>query len=124
MAYRPKWQIALEQIDRAVQQKVALDWLTFDEEYGKAPGFVTGLDDRQLRLVGEGPKILSCLGAAGSRSRPAATAKARPAVEVVQHGPAFLKQRCVKVKLTQQTGGQQVREGKAAQGGQGADGPA
>src|SRR5262249_62305069 len=116
MAYRPKWQIALEQIDRAVQQKVALDWLTFDEEYGKAPGFVTGLDDRQLRFVGEVPKILSCLVAAGSRSRPAATAKARPAVEVGQHGPAFLKQRCVKVKLTRQTGEQQVREGTEGPG--------
>jgi SRSO17 transposase len=115
LAYRPKWQIALEQIDRAVQQKVALDWLTFDEEYGKAPGFVTGLDDRQLRFVGEVPKILSCLAVAGPRSRPAATVKARPAVEVVQHSPAFLKQRCVRVKLTQQTGRQQVWEVKAAQ---------
>src|SRR3954471_19795282 len=61
MVYRPKWQIALEAVDRAVQQKVALDWLTFDEEYGKAPEFVTGLDKRQLRFVGEVPKILSCL---------------------------------------------------------------
>jgi SRSO17 transposase len=115
VAYRPKWQIALEEIDRAVQQKVALDWLTFDEGYGKAPEFVTGLDGRQLRFVGEVPKILSCLAAAGSPSRPAATVKGRPAVAVVQQSPAFLKQRCVKVKLAQQTGGQQVWEVKAAQ---------
>src|SRR5262249_19754086 len=122
MAYRPKWQIALEQIDRAVQQKVALDWLTFDGEYGKARGFVAARAARQLGPVGEVPKTRSGLVAAGSRPRPAATAKARPAVEVVQHGPAFLKQRCVKVKLTQQTGGQQVWEVKAAQVWQGQDG--
>jgi SRSO17 transposase len=115
LVYRPKWKIALEEIDRAVRQKVALDWLTFDEGYGKAPEFVTGLDDRQLRFVGEVPKILSCLAATGSPTRPAATVKGRPAVEVVQQSPAFLKQRCVKVKLSQQTGGQQVWEVKAAQ---------
>jgi SRSO17 transposase len=115
MAYRPKWRIALEEIDRAVPQKVSLDWLTFDEEYGKAPEFVTGLDERNLRFVGEVPKILSCLAAAGSPSRPPATVKGRPAVEVVRQSPAFLKQRWGQVKLVQQTGGQQVWEVKAAQ---------
>jgi SRSO17 transposase len=120
--YRPKWQIALEEVDRAVAQKVLFDWLTFDEGYGKAPEFVTGLDDRQLRFVGEVPKILSCLAAAGSPSRPAATVKARPAAELVQQSPAFLKQRRVSVKLTQQTGGQQVWEVKAAQVWQRQDG--
>jgi SRSO17 transposase len=114
MVYRPKWKIALEQIDRAVQQQVSLDWLTFDEEYGKAPEFVTGLDDRNLRFVGEVPKILSCLAAKGSAPRPAATVKGRPAVEVVQQSPAFLKQRVARVKLARQTGGQQVWEVKAA----------
>jgi SRSO17 transposase len=115
MAYRPKWQIALEEIDRAVQQKVRFDWLTFDEGYGKAPEFVTALDGRQLRFVGEVPRILSCLAATGSPSRPAATVKGRPAVEVVRQSPAFLRQRRVRVQLAQQTGGQQVWEVKAAQ---------
>lgn len=122
MVYRPKWQIALEEIDRAVAQKVVFDWLTFDEGYGKAPEFVTGLDRRQLLFVGEVPKILSCLAVAGSRSGPAATVKGRPAAAVVQQSPAFLKQRCVQVKLTQQTGGQQVWEVKAAQVWQRQDG--
>jgi SRSO17 transposase len=115
MVYRPKWKIALEEIDRALAQKVPLDWLTFDEEYGKAPEFVTGLDDRQLRFVGEVPKILSCLAAARSATRPGAAVKGRQAVEVVRHSPAFQKQCCVQVKLPQQTGGQQVWEVKAAQ---------
>jgi SRSO17 transposase len=115
LVYRPKWEMALEQVDRAVQQGVALDWLTFDEGYGKAPQFVTGLDDRHVRFVGEVPKILSCLAACGSAPRPAATVTGRPALEVVQQSPAFLKQRRVKVKLAQQTGGQQVWEVKAAQ---------
>jgi SRSO17 transposase len=115
MVHRPKWKIALEEIDRAVEQKVAFDWLTFDEEYGKAPEFVTALDERKLSFVGEVPKILSCLAASGSPSRPAAAVKGRPAADVVRTAPAFLKQRGQRVKLSQQTGGQQVWEVKAAQ---------
>jgi SRSO17 transposase len=59
--HRPKWSIALEQIDRASGNGVALDWLAFDEEYGKSPGFIKGLDQRGLRFVGEVPRTLSCL---------------------------------------------------------------
>jgi SRSO17 transposase len=115
MVYRPKWQIALEEVDRAVANGVPLDWLTFDEEYGKAPEFVCGLDGRELAFVGEVPKILSCLAAAGAPARPAAEVKGRPAEEVVRHSPAFLGQPWRKVRLPQQTGGQQVWEVKAAQ---------
>jgi SRSO17 transposase len=115
MAHRPKWQIALEEVDRALANGVQLDWLTFDEEYGKAPEFVVGLDRRPLPFVGEVPKSLSCLAASGSPSRPAAAVKGRPAEEVVRNSPAFLKQPWRKVKLSQQTGGQQVWEVKAAQ---------
>lgn len=113
MVYRPKWQIALEEIDRALVNEVHLDWLTFDEEYGKVPLFVCGLDERGLAFVGEVPKSLSCLAAVGS-SRPAATVPGRAAAEVVRHSPAFLRQAWQKVKLSQQTGGQQVWEVKAS----------
>src|SRR5262249_40902950 len=44
VVYRPKWQIALEQLDRATANGIVLDWLTFDEGYGKAPDFLLGLD--------------------------------------------------------------------------------
>jgi SRSO17 transposase len=114
MIHRPKWQIALEEVDRALANAVHLDWLTFDEEYGKAPEFVCGMDQRSLAFVGEVPKSLSCLAATGSM-QPAAAVKGRAAEEVVRHSPAFLRQRWQKVKLAQQTGGQQVWEVKAAQ---------
>jgi SRSO17 transposase len=114
MVHRPKWQIALEEVDRALTNAVHLDWLTFDEEYGKAPEFVCGLDQRSLAFVGEVPKSLSCLAATGSMP-PEAAVKGRAAEEVVRHSPAFLRQRWQKVKLAQQTGGQQVWEVKATQ---------
>ena len=75
MVYRPKWKIALEQVDRALRHQVRLDWLTFDGEYGKAPEFVCGLDERDLWFVGEVPKSLSCLAVNGSEQRPDAQVK-------------------------------------------------
>jgi SRSO17 transposase len=114
LGHRPKWQIALEEVDRALANAVVLEWLTFDEEYGKAPEFVCGLDPRSLAFVGEVPKSLSCLAATESK-RPEAAVKGRAAAEVVRHSPAFLGQRWQRVKLAQQTGGQQVWEVKAAQ---------
>src|SRR5947209_7478789 len=53
LRHRPKWQIALEELDRAQSNQLQLDWLVFDEEYGKAPEFVCGLDERKQRFVGE-----------------------------------------------------------------------
>jgi SRSO17 transposase len=115
MKHRPKWQIALEEVDRAKANGVLLDWLTFDEGYGMVPEFARGLDDRDVRFVGEAPKSLSCLAANGSGRQPAAGAKGRRADEVVRQSPAFLKQAWVKVKLSRQTVGGQVWEVKAAQ---------
>jgi SRSO17 transposase len=115
MVYRPKWQIALEEVDRARANGVHLDWLTFDEEYGKAPGFVCGLDERELLFVGEVPKSLSCLALNESQQRPQALVKGRRAEEVVRQSPAFLKQSWLRVKLPRQRVGPQVWEVKAAQ---------
>jgi SRSO17 transposase len=115
MAYRPKSRIALEELDRAQANQVPLDWITFDEGYGKAPEFVCGLDERQLRFVGEVPKSLSCLAVNGSGPRPDASVKGQRAEDVVRQGPAFLKQSWVKIKLSRQTVGAQFWEVKAAQ---------
>jgi SRSO17 transposase len=115
MEYRPKSKIALEEIDRAKTNGVYLDWITFDEGYGKAPEFIRGLDDRNLPFVGEVPKSLSCLAVNGSERKPDADVKGRRADDVVRNSPAFLKRRCVKVKLSRQTVGPQTWEVKAAQ---------
>ncbi len=54
--HRPKWQIALAEVDRGRANGVRLDWLTFDEEYGKVPEFVRGLDERELRSSAKCPR--------------------------------------------------------------------
>jgi SRSO17 transposase len=115
LTYRPKWKIALEELDRAKANQVSLDWLTFDEGYGMVPEFVRGLDDRKLRFVGEVPKSLSCRAVNGSGPRPDAQGKGRRAEDVVRQSPAFLKQPWVQVQLSRQTVREQVWEVKAAQ---------
>ena len=59
MVYRPKWEIALEQYDRARQNGVAFEWLTFDEGYGAKTPFLRALDAREQRYVGEVPVNLT-----------------------------------------------------------------
>ena len=53
VVYRPKWQIALGQRDRAVANGIRLDWVTFDENYPMNPEFLFALDDRGQNYVGE-----------------------------------------------------------------------
>ena len=55
VVYRSKWQIALEQLDRARGNGVRLAWLTFDEGYGGKPPFLRELDRRGQNYVGEVP---------------------------------------------------------------------
>jgi SRSO17 transposase len=114
VVYRPKWQIALEQLDRATAQGVDLDWLTFDEEYGKRPGFVAGLDQRQQRFVGEVPRNFSCLAANRSGRRPDEVTKGRAAEEVVRGSSAFQGQSWQVLRLARETLQDQVWRVKAA----------
>jgi len=53
VVYRPKTQIALELYDRARDNGVVFEWLTFDEWYGSKPPFLRALQQRQQKYVGE-----------------------------------------------------------------------
>jgi SRSO17 transposase len=53
LTYRPKWQIALDQVRQALAEGIRFDWLTFDAEYGSVAPFWFGLDALGQRAVGE-----------------------------------------------------------------------
>ena len=59
VVYRPKYVIALEQLDRAIAEGVRFSWITADEWYAQKPAFVRGLEERNLRFVLEIPKNLA-----------------------------------------------------------------
>jgi SRSO17 transposase len=56
VVYRPKWRIALELYDRAVEKGLLFDWLTFDEGYGGKPEFLREVAARRQRYVAEVPR--------------------------------------------------------------------
>jgi len=56
LAFRTKWQIALDLIRQALGHGVRCAWWTFDEGYGEVPAFLQALTDLGQRWVAEVPK--------------------------------------------------------------------
>jgi SRSO17 transposase len=115
LVYRPKSEIALEQIQRAVANGVRFDWLTFDEWYGSKPAFLAQLDRLGLLYVCEVPKNLlcfPCLPKYRSLQRPFAPKRVDNAVI---WGKPFLGKQWRKISLQRKTLPPQVWEIKAAQ---------
>lgn len=55
VVYRPFYKIALEEVRRARDGGIRLDWITADERYGRVIGFLEGLEDLGKRYVLEVP---------------------------------------------------------------------
>lgn len=56
VVYRPKWQIALDLLDRALANGVRFKWLAADEAYGNVLAFRRGVAERGMAYVVEVPK--------------------------------------------------------------------
>jgi SRSO17 transposase len=104
--HRPKWQIALEQFNRAVANGLRFDWVTFDEAYGAAGEFLAGLGKQPY--VGEVPCSWWCFARRKDASHPSR------ADDLVRYSPLFNKQPWREVRLQRQTLGEQVWRYKAA----------
>ncbi len=109
VTHQPKWQLALRQLSRAAANGIALDWLTFDEDYGGRPDFVRGLDQRRLRFVGEVPRSWACFV-----RRPRRGEGGHRADALARHSPAFTGQPWQRSRLERETLGDQEWEAKAA----------
>jgi len=107
--YRPKWRIALEEIDRARGNGLRLDWLTFDEGYGAVPEFLHELDQRHLTFIGEVPKSFACF-----TRPPRGRRGGHRADNLARYSPVFYRQPWQRFRLKRQTLGDQEWEVKAA----------
>ena len=108
VVHRPKWRIALEQLDRVWADGVTLDWLTFDSEYGRSPDFLRELDARTQPFVGDVPRRFSCRAVGKSAVRPEAEVKGQAAEEVVRNASSFRSQAWQVVRLSRRTAEDQL----------------
>lgn len=109
--YRPKYDIALEELDRARANGIVLPWLVADCWYGQKPRFLAGLHRRRQRFVVEIPCNFRC------RSYDPTSAKqVLPTKEVrnlARYSRHMLRQKWTRVYLKDTQKGPQVWEAKA-----------
>jgi SRSO17 transposase len=114
VVYRPRWQIALDQVDEASGNGVRFSWLTFDEEYGRIPNFWFRLDALGQRGIGEVPRDFLCWPIRPHCRSFQGPHAARRVDNVCRHSPLFTQARWRKVEIKETTRGKAIWEVKAA----------
>jgi SRSO17 transposase len=115
VVYRPKWQIAIEQVRRAAGNGVRFDWITFDEDYGGKPQFLYDLDALGLLYVGEVPPQFRCWPTFPRYCSPQAPFVAKRADKAALWGKPFKGQKWRRFELRRQSLPPQAWEVRAAQ---------
>jgi SRSO17 transposase len=116
LVYRPKWRIALEQLNRAAANGLHLDWLTFDESYGSKPAFLADLDTRPgCCYVGEVPRNFRCLTRRPKGRRPKGGWKGKRVDNLVRFSSALNRQPWQGVTLARVTLAEQEWDVRAGQ---------
>jgi SRSO17 transposase len=115
VVYRPKSEIALEQIKRAIASGVHFDWLVFDEWYGSKPAFLFSLETLGLHYVCEVPKNFLCWPTLPKYHSLQAPFAAKRVDNAVIWGKPFRGQKWQNFRLQRQTEGPQSWRVKAGQ---------
>lgn len=111
IVYRPKYQIALEQIRRALANGLRFGWFTADEWYASCPEFLAGLETLQQRYVVEVRRnFRGWFCDPGTHSR----AVYRDIETLCRHSQAMLRQPWQRVYLKDTDKGPMVWEVKCA----------
>jgi SRSO17 transposase len=115
LVHRPKWQIAVEQLQQAIGNGVRLAWATFDEEYGTVPQFWFALDRLGLRAVGEVRPCFNVWVTPPACRSGRAEHASRRVDNLARHSPVFAQQDWQKVRIKTTTRGDVTWNVKAAQ---------
>ena len=113
--HRPKWEIGIEQIERTMAQGLRFDYVGYDEDYGKVPEFVYGLDRLGQKGIGEVPRNFRVwVKRPACKSHRAEHASHR-VDNIISHSPAFYGQPWRKMVIKDTTRGQCIWHVKSAQ---------
>ena len=110
VVYRPKYDIALEQLDRARAVGVSFAWITADEWYTEKPKFLRGLESRKLRFVLEAPRNHRAWLVDPAR-RPDVCSK--PVENLLRYSAGLMRQPWVKYRIKDTDKGPMVWEAKS-----------
>ncbi len=108
IVHRPKWKIAIEQIERSIANGIQFKWITFDEDYGQIPPFWFELDKLNLLAIGEVRTNFRCwtrLPHWKSLNRAHASKRVD---NVCRYSPVFTKQEWQRVRIKGVTRGEVV----------------
>ena len=114
VVYRPRWQIAIDQVAAAIGNGVRFSWLTFDEEYGSIPKFWFELDRLGQRGIGEVRPNFRCWPKRPQYLSPRKEFGAKRVDNVCRRSPALTRKKWHRLKIKDTTRGPVVWEVKAA----------
>jgi SRSO17 transposase len=115
VVYRPKWRIALDQVQHALGNGVRFTWLTFDEYYGSKPEFLSGLEALGQNYVAEVPKNFRCFPVRPQYHSLRKEFSSKKVYNVGRWSPAFIYQEWRDMTLERETVEPQTWSVKAAQ---------
>jgi len=113
VTYRPKWQMALDQVAQAQRNGVRFSWVTFDEEYGHVPMFWFCLDALGQRGIGEVPRNFLCWPTLPHCQSLQKAHAAKRVDNVCRHSPLFASKSWRRVTIKDATHGPVIWEVKA-----------
>jgi SRSO17 transposase len=114
VVFRTKWEIARDQVGDTLAAGVKLNWVVFDEDYGKVPQFWFALDQMGQQAVGEVPaNFFAWVNRPACRSAQAAHGSRR-VDNLARYSPVFREQPWKRCRVKDTTRGVLVWEYKSA----------
>ncbi len=92
LTYRPKWQMAADQVRLAIGDGVRFSYLVFDEDYGSVPGFWRELDALGQVGIGEVRSNFECWATPPACHSLRAEHAPREVQNLFRHSPVFFGQ--------------------------------
>jgi SRSO17 transposase len=110
VVYRPKWRIAIDQVESAIGNGVRFSWITFDEEYGSVPQFWFELDRLGQRGIGEVRSNFPCWPALPYYCSTQRAHASKRVDNVCRYSPVFRDQSWYRITVKDTTRGPAVWE--------------
>ena len=114
MVFRTKWQIAIQQIQRAIGNGARFSYFVFDDDYARVPKFWFALDRLGQWGVGDVPSSFRCWARPPASLSPRKEHAAKTVENLARHSPVFTSQSWRRLKVKDTTRGAFIWKYKAA----------